>query len=461
MSMTSSKHIAAVTRFLAPIQRAVETAERSSGATARLPSSLPASAELQLTGAPPGVDDFLLDVMLRSEQAERSERVVMAIRMLAARRTPAARLGLMTFAARSIDLDTDSTAYTALANAIGELAEEYMPEVLGFLRHHEGDLGLLPQLAATAHRLSDTLMEVLLARLDDNPRSVAPALWNFEDKLAVAPLLARLARLPPGDTHEWALTALELADAIAGLGGRLTKDQKALVRLARELRRAWWSLQDAERAKVSERLEEAQTCVRRHRLDELACHASYVVRVAVAENEVTAEATLASLAADGSVEVRCAVAGNRRAPDAAQLALASDLHFDVRLALARCCDLYPAACAVLIADPDDVLRSELAESLPVSMIDAALRDPAMEVRRALAHRRDLLAVHLDTLASDENPAVRREVVHHPNVPLGAIRRLSKDHDPATSTSARERLKQMTRDARGASMGASYRSHDRL
>ncbi len=429
--------------------------------------TVPEDLEARLRVAPPEVDALFIDAVINVErpQVDDNPRAIAALMALAVRLTPAARRGLLTLATRAREMDGDSSEYETLARGVDLLARDFMPEVVEFIASHPGDLGGLPEMVVRKERLNAALLEVLLARLEDNPRSVAFVLGYFEDPRVLPALTDRLARLAPEDTLEWASALSNLAEVVVELGGKLSKDQKADRKRAEESRAAWWEQQNREERALRERAEEARTSQRRFRLEELARDPSSYIRALVANNRSTGEATLATLAGDASIDVRSAVASNTSAceatlallaqdadadvrgavadnpitPERLQIALATDPAQGVRVALARCEDVYPSACVLLLEDKDPAVRKGIVATVPVTMLVGAVADPAPEVRSVVAGRTDLTLAQFEVLASDPDPNVRLVVAFNEKAPAAALERLVNDDNPTAREHAKERL----------------------
>ncbi|MGB8699183.1 MAG: DUF4132 domain-containing protein [Thermosynechococcaceae cyanobacterium] len=191
------------------------------------------------------------------------------------------------------------------------------------------------------------------------------------------------------------------------------------------------------------------------------------IRVAIAQQEHTADRLFQNLAMDVHDKVRQALAKNSQAPSRVLEQLAKDKSLDVRTALAKNPDAPPQALAELGKDSYSAVRKAVAKhlntpgevlldmihelpayngnsierSLWVPRLAAERRYTSPETLSQLAKHDDqsirtFVARHLNTpisvlelLANDAQFYVRRSVAENPNTPLDLLIKLAKDSEP--------------------------------
>ncbi|MFL5353476.1 SEC-C metal-binding domain-containing protein [Archangium sp.] len=180
-------------------------------------------------------DEPLADVMAPGEGFP----PVHAARLLARLGAPGAVSPLVR---RLMQTEPGELLYDTLLYALGDFGPGAVPEALGALalaRDEDERLGLLCVLARSGHR-DERILAALLEQLQGDVTQGAMNLSRYGDPRALPALARKLDDYPVEEDNDDLFanqTAIELASAIEGLGGRLDAAQRAKVERAQRSRR--------------------------------------------------------------------------------------------------------------------------------------------------------------------------------------------------------------------------------
>ncbi|MYK76485.1 MAG: HEAT repeat domain-containing protein [Acidimicrobiaceae bacterium] len=163
-------------------------------------------------------------------------------------------------------------------------------------------------------------------------------------------------------------------------------------------------------------------------LGALAADPKWMVRQAVAYNELTPPEVLDRLATDGCEEVRAGVAYNISATPGALEALARDEFLWARVHVALNVSTPVDLLVVLAADEDFDVRGQAAQhpAMPLAQLKKLATDEFWEVRAGVALNREAPEDLLTTLAGDQQGHVRRCVCENDDAPLHLVDALRSD-----------------------------------
>ena len=381
---------------------------------------------------------------LLAEVAEREE--------LPGSRAEFYRLAIGTMWRRRLDPDTAErwrgpreTVLTALAARIE------LREVVFELEHLDAALASVP--TEEREPLRKALRTSGLLRFDDRSERAEFLHLTFQEYF----LARKLKEKPIGVTlkERWAdpryEETLALLLALAAGEGRKAEVDAALRELIgwgldahRQDRQTLWDLGRSPLRTVLHLLgrsgiDPAELRETRELLDDLLAR-SPLLREAEACDRYTPGAILASLAKDAWLAVRVAVADNPSTPEATLIALSRAEDRTMRRAApAEMLDANdPSVAPALAAEP--LIRRCVAAnpSTPSRVLEAWARGEDSELRAAVATNPSLSKELLASLADDDDPEVRRAVASNMATPQEVLSRLYSDGDPVVRARIAER-----------------------
>jgi len=457
-----------------------------------VPREAIAAAVTQLAALlPPGVTGNMLSACAKAKDGKLLVKAFLAgatrmplelphmdtetFRMVFPRCGPKTKLSLLKRDSQLVDLgvsDTDATVRTAVAPTVSDRA--HIAALLS-----DGELSVSIGLARNARLDSDDVAQLSTRLPHDAGGGLALALARHAS--ASEATLAPLARHPREDVRSLVarhpnaggeaieqLSCDSSEGVRAGVASRGDLSDGARTRLRQDGERSVSlaaiagdkNASDTELATVPHSLripireEIAKVSTDSEYLARFALDAASGVRLAVAANHTTPQATLHALCGDGDGYVRAAVASHPNATPEMLGRLAVDSIHQVRQAAARSLgktrkpdagpgsidDPLPPEIEEVLLDPMAAPRRELSRQkhVPAAVVAALAEDPDIKVRKQLVRSSATPPEVLDRLALDSTGAVRALVAACPRVSRAALAMLVDDESFAVRAIARAR-----------------------